>query len=258
MKMEVLMKHGRNSSIATVSRGLIAAALCVHLPIAVWADDAGGLKPESASLDAAAQSTTLSTTTPPSETTLFGGVRKHQDSLDSGATGSGQRKPEELNATDNDAKLQAEKAVADAYNLAAQKLSSGAEMSSDDYRALQIGTTGIESSKTILQKYATVIAVYPGSPADLAGIRKGEKEIWHNTKANAVQRIQVTFRRAGSTVEVTLVRDGQPVNFTLLNQNIEDIQDPKMRRKWEGLVRRLGVREGVFIGTNLHDLSEAR
>jgi C-terminal processing protease CtpA/Prc len=231
------MKVGTKSSIAALSSSL-AIALFAHV---VYADEL--LKPEIASLDATAPaSQSLSTTS--SEPTLYGGVKKKGEPLDT-------------NAGNND-NLQAETPVQDAFKLAVQKLSSGAEMTPDDYRALNIGVNGVDCEKFPNEKYARVIAVYRGGPGDLAGIKVGEKIVWDSDKDyREGEHISWTFKKVGDHVPVTVIRHGKPIIFDLVCENMEDIQEPKIRRAWEKVARRLGYpKDGVYSGTNNHDLTK--
>jgi PDZ domain len=252
------VKYRKDYLVANTSMSMIAVALCLQLPLAARADYTMALKPESASLDASLV-TNQATATAAGETTLEGGVRKRQDALDgTGATSAPQNPPQEASAADNDVKLQAETA-SKVFKLAAQKLSSGARLSADEYRALGVGCTGFEADKPFFQNIAKVSVVYPGSPADKAGIRKGDKIVANqpdNEQARAnpfIPQWQVKLGRAGTPIDVTVLRQGQPVTLSLVRMNIEDIEDAKYRERWEKIVRDLGYQsEGTFTGTGHH------
>jgi len=208
-----------------------------------------------------AQPSTPTTAAPSSEhTTLYGSAKKHGISPDStDTTGTPQIPPQDLNATDDEAKLQSEKALTDAYALAAQKLSKHQKLTADEYRALQIGVTGMESYRSFFfAKYAKVNAVYKGSPADQAGIRVGDREIWNEAEEKASSEratLMVTFEKTGTSVDVTILRKGKPVTITLVRMNMEDIQEPRYRHDWESMVRRLGFPEGMYTGTSSSHLT---
>jgi hypothetical protein len=250
------MKDRKNCLTANMSKGLIAVALCLQLPLAVHAEG-GELKSETASIDA-----TQPTPTERVTKLLFGSAKKHDTTLDAGATGASQTPPLDASATDNDAKLRAEKATSDAYKIAAQKLSTGAELSSDEYRALGVGCAGYEFDQTFFTTIGTVSVVYKGSPAEEAGIRKGDKlvdKLADNDQARAhptVPQEVVTLDQAGTPVHVTVLRHRKPVRLTLLRMNIEDIQQDKYRHQWEQIVRDLGnPKKGTFAGTDLKNLA---
>src|SRR5271170_1160871 len=133
-----------------MSKSLIAVALSLSLPLSVQADNTAKLMPETASLDSGQP---VNPDSPPTKTeTLYGGVKKRQELPD--VTGTSQNTLHDLNATDNDAKLQPEKASTDAaslYALAAKKLAAGQELSADEYRSLGVGCAGYESNRTFFQ-----------------------------------------------------------------------------------------------------------
>ena len=247
----------------------MAISLCLQLPPAVYAENGQLLKPETASMDVSGSSNPITPTPTPTPTpapehaTLFGSARKHQDALQGeGTTDASQNPPLDAAASQNDVKLQAEKAAADAFKLAAQKLSTGQKLSAEDYRALGAGCAGYESDRTFFQNIAKVTIVYRGSPAEAAGIRRGDKVI-DNAPDNAqaiahptVEQWTVSFDRAGTPVDVTVLRHGQPVKLTLIRMNIEDIQEDKYRHQWEQIIRELGYpKGGTFSGTSIHNLS---
>jgi C-terminal processing protease CtpA/Prc len=174
--------------------------------------------------------------------TLYGGVTKNEQVP--------------IVSTEDDTNLQPETATADAYRLAVQKLSSGAQMTAEDYRDLGIGVNGIDAEKFPDQKYARIIRIYPGSPADLAGIRVGEKLVWkHEKDFRPGDHVSFTFKNAGESMDVTVIRHGKPVTFTLICQNMEDIRVARIRHQWEDVAQRLGYpHEGAYSGTNDFDL----
>ena len=176
--------------------------------------------------------------------TLYGGITK----------------TEELPApgTNYDINLQTEQPAGDAYKLAVQKLSSGAKMTAQDYRNLGIGVNGIDAEKFANQKYAKIIRVYPGSPADLAGIRVGEKLVWkHDKDFRPGDHVSFTFKKDGEPMTVTVIRHGQPVDIPLICQNMEDIRVDRIRHEWEGVAQRLGYPDaGAYSGTNEYDLTK--
>lgn len=148
------------------------------------------------------------------------------------------------------------------FRIAAQKLSEGYKLSADEYRALGVGCAGYECHRQYFQKIAVVTRVYKDSPAEKAGIRVGDKmidEIEDNEQARAhpnVRQIQIRLAQAGDPVEVTMLRDGQPVKISIIRMNIADIKESKIRQMWEKTVRNLGYpKEGVYTGTSLRNLA---
>jgi hypothetical protein len=244
------MKILKDCKAARMSASLIAVALCMQLPLGARADEASGLKPETANVDSAHAAA------PEQPTTLFGGARKHGENDATPLTGS---------ASDNDAKLQAEKAKSDLFKIAAQKLGTGQKLSAEEYRSLDVGCTGFEADRTFFTTIAKVTTVYRGSPADEAGIKKGDKLVDYapdndQAKANpTVPQWQVTLAKAGSPMVITLLRHKEPVKVTLVRMNIEDIQDEGPRRQWEKIVSDLGYpKQGTFTGTSLKTLAPGR
>jgi len=211
---------------------------------------------------------------------LFGSASRH-DTLDStgaptgaaaGAIATPQSTAQDLKATDNAAKLESEKAAADLYALAVQKLSQKQKLSADEYRSLGVGTTGVESWHSFqwfqggFNKVGTVNVVYADSPAEKAGIRLGDK-ITYGARDLAVEakqranpylsRVLVTFAPEGTPLDVTILRHKQPpIKITLIRMNIEDIKEPRIRHEWERMIRNLGFpKEGTYTGSSDSHLS---
>lgn len=259
------MKKGKHCLSATMSKSLIAVSLCLGLPLAVGSAGAADLSSESASLDTAQAANTGAPTTASEPTTLFGSVRKHQAALD--ATDTASASPlVPLDASDSAAQLQSQTAAnADAglYALAVQKISSGQELSCDEYRSLGVGCVGLESDRTFFQSIAKVTAVYRGSPAEKAGIHVGDRlvaadtDIDEQARANPSQPLwSVLLERAGTPQEVTVLRRGTPEKIALIRMNIEDIENTKIRRMWEKMVSNLGSK-GQFTSTSLKALESS-
>jgi hypothetical protein len=142
----------------------------------------------------------------------------------------------------------------DLYKLSVNKLTKGFQLSAEEYRSLGVGCIGFESDRRFFQDIAIVTAVYRGSPADLAGIKKGDKLIDPGNDEAAVEhpeipRWKVTFGQAGSQATITVLRHHKPVQLTLTRMNIEDIADDDERHEWEQIVAKLGNPEsGSFEG----------
>jgi len=266
------MKDCRGRKIAQISSAFIAVALCLQLPIASRADDAGTFVPETATMDTTPSNSPGSdpATSTSAPMTLQGKVKKHLDPPDATGTtldaNAAQTQPVDLGASANDAKLQPATATLEPFQLRAQavkKFDAGLTLSADEYRSLEAGCAGYESDRTFFQDIAKVSVVYKDSPAEKAGIRRGDKIIDHPkdnddaARGNPSQpREEVTCGRAGTPVDVTVLRNGKPETLTLVRMNIEDIQEPRYRRQWEQLLRQLGYpKEGSFSGTSLKKLT---
>jgi hypothetical protein len=120
------------------------------------------------------------------------------------------------------------------------------KMSADDYRALQFGITGFLSVSFPFGRHAVVTELYPGCPAQAAGIRVGDKLIRANDHEFTPRDKQAEYwrildGRAGTTVQITLLRKGELIAIPLIRMNIEDIPDRNIRRMFEHLVKRLGT-----------------
>ncbi len=214
---------------ALLINGWMAAALGLSMPVSALADDGPSLVPETARLDSGPVVSAESSTAPSESKPLQGGVRKRQ--VLAGADSS------------------------DLYSQAVKKLTSGIKLSAEEYRSLGAGCLGFESDRTFFQKIAIVSKVYPDSPADRAGIRKGDKLIDNNDADEdaidhpEIPRWRVTCGQAGTQAEVTVLRHKQPINITLTRMNIEDIADDDARHEWEKLIATLGYpKEGEFSG----------
>src|ERR1700678_4403015 len=121
-----IMKTGKQRLITSYSIGLMAAVLSLPLAVPAQADEAEVLTPETAVIDTtgasapSTQQTQLAPPAPEQTETLYGSVKESRHAPDGTA-------------------LQGEAATtapADLYALAVQKLQSGAELSSDEYRSL--------------------------------------------------------------------------------------------------------------------------
>lgn len=240
----------------------INACACLLLTSPLALADDGALMPETGTLDT---SPTVpappAAPTAPQTTVLQGGVHKKQHpELDMGVDTN---KPLQSGASDQDIQLQPAQANRDddpTFQLAAQKLASGQKLSAEEYRSLQAGTFGYETDRTFFTNTAKVSIVYKDSPADKAGIRKGDKILVHENDDEARKdptqpSQEVSCGLAGTSETIQLLVHGKPTPITLTRMNIEDIEEPHIRKEWEDLVRQLGYpRQGTFKGPNLNSL----
>ena len=153
----------------------------------------------------------------------------------------------------------------DTFNLALQKLKAGTKLSADEYRSLHVGCGGYEGYHAFFQKTTVITKVYKGSPADKAGICRGDRIIEEDQETPAayahptVPLWQVKFGQEGSLINVTVLRKDGPVKVTLARMNIEDIEEEHYRRQWERIISELGFPdEGTFVGTSLHSLEPVK
>jgi C-terminal processing protease CtpA/Prc len=142
------------------------------------------------------------------------------------------------------------------FELAATKLSSGADMSQDDFRDLGIGTLGFTANQSNFDRYPRVNAVFAGSPAEAAGVRIGDIVLSSDSIQNVVPGSweqtgwKFHFDHAGTKSQLTVKRGRETLNFTLTRMNIEDLPDPKLRRMYEEKAKALDSSgQGTVAGT---------
>lgn len=153
----------------------------------------------------------------------------------------------------------------DTFNRALQKLKARTKLSTDEYRSLHVGCVGYEGYHVFFQKTTVITKVYKGSPADKAGICRGDRIIEDDQEPAAacahptVPLWQVKFGQEGSLKNVTILRKDGPVKVTLARMNIEDIEEEHYRQQWERIISELGFPdEGTFVGTSLHSLEQVK
>jgi C-terminal processing protease CtpA/Prc len=222
------MKNRKNGLVTMTSNCLMTVALAMQLPLAAWADDVT----TSTTATTAAIPTTAATDSPPEasgHTMLYGS--------------------------------------ANVYTSAMQKLSKRQTLTAEEYRSLGIGTAGMEANKTFFQSIAKVSKVYKDSPAEKAGIRVGDKLVITDPdpdeareRANPeIPLFQIKFKKAGVPMDVTVMRHNKPVTMTLITMNIEDIQEPDVRKMFEKMISDLNYpTAGTFSGPSIHNLTPSQ
>jgi C-terminal processing protease CtpA/Prc len=120
------------------------------------------------------------------------------------------------------------------------------KLTSEDYRNLEFGITGFVSTKLLFSAHPVVTELFPGCPAEQVGIRLGDHIIQANDHAFTWRDMQRQYwryldGRAGTIVDLTISRKGQPMTFKLTLMNIEDVPNDKLRRMYERMVRALGA-----------------
>ncbi len=231
VKAVMKTRKTQNRSLAPIA--IPALVLCLQAPLAAWADDPQTFQSETAVADTSPSPTSSMMAAPvpsnpvpvadagnpsvePTTTTLQGGV-------------------ETMTA-----------AEAQRYQLAATKLSGRAKMAADDFRALQIGVTGCELVQQPDEPYSKVERVFPGCPAEQAGLKVGDLVVSGEPSNGFLSQKTTrpawafTGGRAGTKVDLGVLRKGKVVTISLTRMNIEDIPDPKIRKTFEKMAQRLG------------------
>ncbi len=160
----------------------------------------------------------------------------------------------DLQAKDNDANLQAETGAATAtppFKLALEKLQHRQPLTAEEYRSLNIGVIGMDSTRNFFEDEGVIDASYPGMPAYEAGIRVGDHEIFDNVDDSKVKdptrpTWMFSCGVAGEIKDV-IIRHGKNIQtYHLTEMNMEDIPDPKLRKTYEKLVQKLGSQPGTY------------
>jgi C-terminal processing protease CtpA/Prc len=222
---------------------LLIVLLSAQLPLAACASTPSELKSEAPTVDTSPATLPETTQTP---MLLTGEVHKADSVTTQDANSNSQTFTQSVQTSS--ANLQGETATKDApppYVLALNKLAARAKLTSDDYRSLGIGVLGYESDRTYFTKEARISIVYPGLPAAEAGIKVGDREIYQkidDSKVTDPTRPSWMFSCgiAGQSVDITIKHHGQLRDVHLVRMNMEDIQDPNLRRTYEELVQKLG------------------
>jgi hypothetical protein len=120
------------------------------------------------------------------------------------------------------------------------------QLSAEEYRKMEYGVIGLDALLPLNGPGPLVTHLIPGTPADIAGIREGDlivKAKDHVFKHGEGQRVlwQIVAGRAGTPVDLTILRDGQLIKFEMLRMNIEDLPDKRRRRQYESLLSALGA-----------------
>jgi hypothetical protein len=118
-------------------------------------------------------------------------------------------------------------------------------MSPDQFRQLEHGVIGLDSTVTFGKQFPVVRECYATCPAALAGIKPGDllfKANDHVFQPGEGQAVtwKIIPGKAGTPVDITVLRDGQELTFHLIRMNIEDIKDDRIRTTYEMLLSALG------------------
>lgn len=135
----------------------------------------------------------------------------------------------------------------------------------EEYRRMEYGIIGLDSFVQVGGPGPVVTKVYPDSPAAKAGIRRGDlivKARNHVFKPGEGQRVlwQVIGGRAGTPVDMTVLRNGELITVEMIRMNIEDIEDKVRRRQYESLLDNIGAphytAEGDLLENQKKDASD--
>ncbi len=131
----------------------------------------------------------------------------------------------------------------------------------DDFRAMQYGVIGMVSTKFDAAQ-PIVDRVFPTCPAALVGIQPGDAVVQANghvfTKGDGPREYwQRIGGKAGTPIDVTVLRDGRLITFHMKRMNIEDIENTQIRNRYERVLGLFGAPtgEGVQISHNSNRLS---
>lgn len=118
-------------------------------------------------------------------------------------------------------------------------------LSPEEYRKMEYGVIGLDALLPVNGSCPIITRILKGTPAEEAGLQKGDlivKARNHVFKAGEGQRVlwQVVAGKAGTPVDMTVLRNGELVKVTMNRMNIEDIQDKKSRHQYRCLLNALG------------------
>ncbi|MBU6452621.1 MAG: PDZ domain-containing protein [Cyanobacteria bacterium REEB67] len=118
-------------------------------------------------------------------------------------------------------------------------------LSGDAIRKLEHGVIGIDARVRPESIYPVIIGLYPTCPAAEAGILPGDQLVKaddHVFKLGDGQAVlwKSVGGRAGTPVDITVLRNGQELTFHLIRMNIEDIKDDRIRQNYEFIISAFG------------------
>ncbi|HEY9682093.1 MAG TPA: PDZ domain-containing protein [Oculatellaceae cyanobacterium] len=124
-------------------------------------------------------------------------------------------------------------------------------LTADDYRKMEYGVLGVVFR--LNGPHPTIQQVFPTCPAAQAGIEPGDEVVMLGGHEPRQREGQITFwyvaaGKAGTSVDMTVRRDGELITFHLVRMNIEDIQDTRIRGNYEHMLAILGPPNGRYSG----------
>jgi hypothetical protein len=161
---------------------------------------------------------------------LLNGAVRHDQAGEPLSAGDAKRKSEEAQVSDSPRR----------YKLSGQKFSS------EDFRKMEYGILGMVAVKLPFAAHYLVVKVIPGCPAAEAGIKPGDKQISTNGHVWTSKDTRKTYwhisdGKAGTPVDLVLMRKGELVEFHLTRMNIEDVPNPSLRRLYENMLKHFGA-----------------
>lgn len=119
------------------------------------------------------------------------------------------------------------------------------QMSSEQFRKLEYGVIGLDAVLQVNGAGPVIRTLYPSCPAANAGMRPGDRIIQaqdHVFQPGEGQRVlwHIVGGKAGTPVDITVLRNGELIPFHLVRMNIEDIENVGIRRMYENLLSALG------------------
>ncbi len=119
------------------------------------------------------------------------------------------------------------------------------KLSADEYRKMEYGVIGMVATVPVNGSGPVVTAVHPTCPAEFAGILPGDVIVKADNyvfKRGDGQRVfwKTIGGKAGTPVDVTVLRNAELITFHLVRMNIEDIADDHIRTTFETLLDVLG------------------
>jgi len=122
---------------------------------------------------------------------------------------------------------------------------SARNMTTEDYRNVNFGVLGMVASRSMFSSKQIICVAFADCPAALAGVEPGDIEIktddhvW-SSKDNQRSNWNISDGRAGTPVDMTVQRGKELLTFHMIRMNIEDIQNDRLRRAYERMLRRFG------------------
>jgi hypothetical protein len=118
-------------------------------------------------------------------------------------------------------------------------------LSADQIRKLEHGVIGIDARVRPDSIYPVITGLYPTCPAAEAGVLPGDllvKADDHVFKLGDGQAVlwKSVGGRAGTPVDITVLRNDQELTFHLIRMNIEDIKDERIRQNYEFIMSAYG------------------
>jgi hypothetical protein len=122
-----------------------------------------------------------------------------------------------------------------------------AKLSAEEYRKLNYGIIGVViTAHPPNDNDLKITHLYPDCPAVLAGMQEGDVIVQADQHVFQDSDGQTEFwhavgGKAGTPVDVIVVRKGERLTFHLIRMNIEDFKDENLRRLFETYLSSMGL-----------------